>query len=43
MTISIGIQVISKPCTFDDLFTRTDHLMYEAKNAGGNRYAIHID
>ena len=42
MTISIGIQVISTPCTFDDLFIRADNLMYEAKNAGGNRYTINI-
>lgn len=43
ITISIGVQVISKPCTFDDLFIMADNLMYEAKKAGGNRYSIHID
>lgn len=43
MTVSIGIQVISKAWDYNKLFKEADRLMYCSKTAGGNRYTMKVD
>ncbi|WP_042149591.1 bifunctional diguanylate cyclase/phosphodiesterase [Paucisalibacillus sp. EB02] len=43
-TTSIGISLLNKdkPNTFESLYKNADQALYEAKNSGGNQYAIQM-
>ena len=42
ITTSIGVQMITQACNYQDIFQKADALMYEAKKSGGNQYRMNV-